>query len=54
MVWRLNGSVGRVPRDGTAWPALELRQVDATLDTSALKVCRGECDKNIDLFVLFI
>lgn len=39
--WRLSGSVGRVPRGGTAWPALELRQVDATPATTALKVCEG-------------
>lgn len=62
MAWRLNRSVGRVSRDGTAWLALELRQVDATRDTSALKVCGagGRVGivgsggyKTIDLFVLF-
>lgn len=43
--WRLSGSVGRAPRAGTVWLGLELHQVDATLDTTVLKVCEDNIFK---------
>lgn len=36
--WKLRGSVGHAHKAGTAWLGLELRQVDAALDTTVLKV----------------
>lgn len=36
--WKLKGSAGHAHRAGTVWPGPDLRQVDAALDTSVLKV----------------
>lgn len=36
--WKLKGSAGHAHRAGTVWLGLELRQVDAALDTTVLKV----------------
>ena len=36
--WKLKASAGRALRAGTVWLDLELRQVDAALDTTVLKV----------------
>lgn len=39
--WKLKVSVCHAHRAGTAWLDLELHQVDATLDTTVLKVHMG-------------
>lgn len=36
--WKLKVSAGHAHRAGTVWLDLELRQVDAVLDTTVLKV----------------
>lgn len=50
--WRLSGSVGRAPRAGTVWLGLELHQVDATLDTTVLKV--RECNRKDNIFKILV